>query len=168
MLVMALTVTLAGCTHFPWMGQSAKQAETAIEELPPVSDATVEIEYGAYSGFARTSYVTLTVELAEGYEVANAEDVLRWGLTTIWSISDEKPTTSVALLLVHEDGSLVDWDWETAAANLGFDTETSQFFHSFRSNDGNLTFLVRELPVVVGETWPGDVPEFPEEAFVEG
>jgi len=160
-------LALAGCLLVPQHGQSSDILETSLEKLGPVVDATVEITYGPYSGLTRSASTTLDIVLSDDYSVADPEAVLRWALQTVWSINDEKPTTTVGVALLNPDGTMVDWDWESAVTALGYDPEDIRFYLGLPSNHGELTFSANDALVEKMGSWPADVPPLPESAFTE-
>ncbi|TFB86663.1 hypothetical protein [Cryobacterium luteum] len=151
---------LGGCAALRG-GQSVDGAVLGIETLPGVASANVS-QITTLSGFKRIWTTTVAITLEPDYRIDDAEAALDWAMHTAWSVNDNEPNLGISVGFLDSSGNTADWDWQTAASALGYDSPS---VGALMTATGTLSFG----PSVLGDTlgpWPGDVPELADGVIV--
>ncbi|MBH0053113.1 MULTISPECIES: hypothetical protein [unclassified Salinibacterium] len=145
----------------PKLGQSAEQLSN-ITDLPDgVVDASATYS-SSLSGFTRSYFLEVQIEIADDVVVADAADeaVLQWAWQLGWSVNDHDPT-GVYVRLVSASGAPVEWDYEGAYEAVGLDRKLTTI------PNGDSPWIgasARDLESLYG-AWPGSVPVPPASLF---
>ncbi|TFB85329.1 hypothetical protein E3O44_14205 [Cryobacterium algoricola] len=162
-LILAGVLVLTGCSAS--RGANAVETGERLLTYPGIADTSVLVS-GSKSGFTVSTSASITVSLAAGYTVADADAFVGWALRTGWSVNNTKLNSGVMVTVLDANATPLSWDL-CAAALETFGVAASSEPAIARANyeaTGTVSVRADELETILGP-WPGDIPTFPADAL---